>query len=137
MVRTAISAAVVGALLLCASPSLAQDAPGGFLYVVTAEVKPGMFAAYGDFIKKVQDATTGAPETVLVFQRVLGGSNGTFVVAIPFSEWSEMDGWMPVPQILTKAYGETEAAELLQASGEMLDSLSLAARGENGPDRHV
>ena len=55
IVKTAISAAVVGALLLCASPSLAQDAPGGFLYVVTAEVKPGMTAAYTDFIKKVQD----------------------------------------------------------------------------------
>ncbi len=60
-----------------------------------------------------------------MYQRVLGGSNRTFFVAIPFSEWSEIDGWMPVPEILTKAYGETEAAELLQASGEMLDSLSI------------
>ena len=84
-----------------------------------------MAAAYADFIKKVQDAATGAPETVLVFQRVLGGSNGTYFIGIPFSEWSEMDRWMPVPEILMKTYGEAEAAELLQASGEMLESLAI------------
>ena len=62
-----------------------------------------MIAAYMDFIKRVQDASTGAPKTVLTYERVLGGSNRTLYFAVPFDRWSDRDGWMSVPEILTKA----------------------------------
>ena len=125
MRRIRIVAIVAVSLFVCASVGVAQDGPAGFLYVVQADVKPGMAGQYEDFIKKVQEGATGAPETVLVYQRALGGSINTYLVAIPFNEWSEMDGWMGVPQILARAYGETEAVQLLEASGGALESLSV------------
>lgn len=115
---------VVASVLLCASASVAQDAPGDYLYVVTVEVKPGMNADFEEYIKQVQSAARPAPERVVAYQRVMGGSNNTYYFAIRFDEWGDLDGWHTVPQMLVNAHGEAEAATLLASGAGAVLSIS-------------
>ena len=46
MRRIRIVAIVAVSLFVCASVGVAQDGPAGFLYVVRADVKPGMAGQY-------------------------------------------------------------------------------------------
>jgi len=124
-VRSAVAAVV--SLLLLTSPALAQESPAGFLYVQTAEVKPGMNAEFDDFVKKVQSAARQTQERVVTYQRVLGGSTNTCYFAIQFNDWSDLDGWQTVPQMLVDVYGQSEATTLLAAGAGAMTLISTSA----------
>ena len=59
-----------------------------------------------------------SPERVVTYQRVLGGSTNTYYLAVQFDDWSDLDRWQTVPQMLVNAYGQAEATTLLRAFAE-------------------
>jgi hypothetical protein len=105
-------------------PSLAatQSQPGQpteFIQVITVTVRSGAGTEYENFIKKITAGANkiGAPQRWMVSQVSLGGPGRTYSIVLPFSKWGEIDGWIPVPKILSQAYGETEGAKILKAGG--------------------
>lgn len=117
MKRSVCLALSLSLLPALAPPSAAQAPPTEFLQVVTVNVKPEAIADYEDYVKKIVAATgktTGSPR-VVGYQVVLGGPGATYFFVLPFNKWAEIDGWSSIPRILTAAYGEAEAARILQA----------------------
>ena len=109
-------AAVVLVLLGFACLARAQNQPAEFIQVVTVTVKSEAVSEYEDSVKKIVAAANkvGAPQRVYTQQVVRGGPGFTYKIVLPFSKWSEVDAWTPVPDMLVKAYGEAEAAKILK-----------------------
>jgi hypothetical protein len=117
----------LSALALClqlgvglASPAATQTSPAQpteFIQVITATVRAGAVTEYEDFIKKITAGANkiGAPQRWFVSHVSIGGPSLTYSIVLPFSKWSELDGWMTVPQMLLKAYGEAEGTKILKA----------------------
>jgi len=119
--------------LLCGLASLAaaqgQPAqPAQFLQVITTTVRPTAVADYEDFAKKIVAGAnkTGASQRWTVYGVSRGGPGYTYSVALPFNDWSELDGWTTVAQILSKAYGEAEAARIIKAGNASIERTETA-----------
>ena len=98
----------------------AQDQPAqslGFVHVITVTVQPGAHQEFEAFQKKIRAAAEkiGAPQHWITSYVSLGGPGHTYNIALPFSKWSETDAWLPVPQMLTKAYGQDEATRIMKS----------------------
>lgn len=89
--------------------------PSEYLHVISVTVKPGGVPAYESFTRKIAAGAekVGAAQHWRTFMVMIGGPGRTFNIVLPFNKWSEVDGWTPVPQILTKAYGQAEAKRIM------------------------
>jgi hypothetical protein len=121
--------------VVCALAPLvgAQPQPAEFLQVISVTVRPGAVTDYEDYVKKVVAAANkvGSPLRWTAHSVALGGPGYTYSVAIPFSKWADMDGWASLPEMLTKAFGEVEAARVLKAGRSAIE------RSETAVYRHL
>lgn len=107
------------------APSLAsaQNGPARFLAVQTITVVPGMRAQFEGVATQVADAfkqTGEEPQIVNTFSIMDGRDNRTYLFVWGFDEISEMDTWRGIPAVLTEAYGEEKAAEILMAGDQSI-----------------
>lgn len=102
------------------SPGATQSQPGQpaeFIQVITTTVKSGAVSDYEDFGRRIVAAANkvGAPQHWTTSQVILGAPGLTYNVVLPFSKWEEVDGWIPVRDVLLKAYGQAEGTRILKA----------------------
>lgn len=109
-------------LPLCAGPALTHAQtqaaqPSEFIHVITATVRPDAIGEFETLQKRIKAAAekVGAPQPWTTFSVIMGGPGRTYNIVLPFDKWSEVDGWITVPQMLTKAFGEAEGMKMLRA----------------------
>jgi hypothetical protein len=97
--------------------------PSEYIYVITVTAKPGAVPAYESFTKKIAAGAEkiGAAQHWMTWMVTIGGPSRTFNIVLPFNKWSEVDNWTPVPQILTKAYGEAEGKRIMAAGSAVTE----------------
>jgi hypothetical protein len=73
-----------------------------FLYMVTVRVRPGRALEFEDQIKMISAARakSGAKQTVLVSQSVIGVPGTNYYITIPLASMADIDGMTPVAQTL-------------------------------------
>jgi hypothetical protein len=106
---------LVNTVIAAAQSQAAQ--PSQYIHVITVTVKPGAGPAYESFTKKIAAGAEkiGAAQRWMAWMVTIGGPGRTYNIVLPFEKWSEVDGWTPVPQILSKAYGEVEGRRIMAA----------------------
>jgi hypothetical protein len=111
-------------ILLVASVALAQQQPRRFLEAYEFTVRPGAVMAFEDYVKKVVEAANkvGIQQEWTMFAQELGTPGQMYIVALYFDKWAERDGWAKVPEVLSKAYGEDEAAKIYRTGTSSIES---------------
>src|SRR5205823_6436267 len=92
----------------------AQNKPTQFLQLTITTVKPTAINDYEEFVKKVnaaRDKTPGSPAQI-VYAVNLGGPAFTFYTVTQWEKWADRDKFPNGGQMLTKVYGQAEAARL-------------------------
>lgn len=91
--------------------------PAEFIDVITSTIRPGAVSEYEDFVKKIVAGANKIDASVRwsTYQVSLGGPGYTYVVALPFRKWADVDAWPSVSQLLSKAYGEAEGTRIAKA----------------------
>ncbi len=92
----------------------AQNKPAQFLQLTITTVRPSASNDYEDFVKKLnaaRDKTSGSPR-VLVYAVNLGGPAFTFYTITEWEKWVDREKFPNGGQMLTKVYGQAEAARL-------------------------
>ncbi len=92
----------------------AQSKPAQFLQLTITTVKPSAINDYEEFVKKLnaaRDKTAGSP-AVSVYAVNLGGPAFTFYTVTQWEKWADREKFPNGGQMLTKVYGEAEAARL-------------------------
>lgn len=114
-------------------PSLAwaqqqTDQPTQFIHVITTTVRSGAVSDYEEFTKKIAAGANkiNAPQRWMTSMVSIGGPGLTYTIVIPFSKWAEYDTWVPVPEILTKAYGAAEGARILKTGRAAIERTETA-----------
>ena len=94
--------------------SQAQNKPLQFMQVTVTTVRPSAINDYEEFIKKLnaaRDKTPGSP-VVAIYAVNLGGPAFTFYQFIGWEKWADREKFPNGGQMLTKVYGQQEAARL-------------------------
>ncbi len=117
--------------------------------MTTVTVKPSGVPEFESYVKRINAgaAKIGVrPSNVYAMGR--GGPGFTYVAAVRFANWAEMDARPSLIEILNKAYGEVEAARI-NAAGRLtiessssvllrvLPELSAAPPSMETPSAHV
>src|SRR5438067_7522191 len=92
----------------------AQNKPSQFLQLTITTVRPSGINDYEEFVKKLnaaRDKTPGSPR-VLVYAVNLGGPAFTFYTITEWEKWADREKFPNGGQMLTKVYGQAEAAQL-------------------------
>ena len=120
--RMKILASVALLLMLALAVTAGAQPPTQFLQVYRFNVKSGSQAQFVDFMTKIKEAAdkTSAPQGWLTAQAAAGTSGTSYFVALGFNKWGDMDLWNLVPDMLAQAFGEAEAAKILNAGGDSL-----------------
>lgn len=115
---------VLMVLALCLTPVLAQEGVSKYLHLYEVRVDSSKARAYEAYIKKIVEAAqkVDAPQKWMTFRGGSGTAAGTYFIAIPSTSWADMDGWKLVPQILGEAFGEAEAASILESGLQAMSS---------------
>lgn len=114
--QTLFIAVAVG--VLSVSLATAQTyKPTEYLQLVRVHVKPGMTPQFEEYIKKLAEGAdeAGAPQQWLGGQVTTGGQGSTYLFALLFDKWAETDSWEAIPNILIKAFGEKDGAQILRS----------------------
>jgi len=124
---------VAAFLFATAFPVVAQNEPVQFVQIITTTVRSNAVTEYEDYVKKIMAgaAKIGAPQRVVAYQVGLGGPGFTYNFVFPFNKWEEMDSWPSIPQILTRAYGDSEGTRILKSGRDAI------AHTESAVFRHV
>ena len=108
----------VGMLCLFAFSVLVQaqtpSKPVELVQLTVTTVRPSAVTDYEDFLKKLnasRDKTPGAP-AVLTYAVNLGGPGFTFYAFTGFEKWADREKFPNGGDMLTKVYGQAEAARL-------------------------
>jgi hypothetical protein len=122
MVKKWTATGVLSLGVALASGVFAQNAPARYLQLVEINVKAGSEAQFETYVKKIREAADkiGTPQGWTFAQPVVGASNPTYYVFVQHEKWAERDAWAPIPQMLTKAFGEAEAQKIAKAGGESI-----------------
>ena len=115
---------VASVILLSVSVAAAQSyEPQQYLQLVRVHVKPGANVQFEDYIKKLAEGAEkiGAPQQWIGNQVVLGGRGNTYIFALLYDKWEEMDSWEAIPQILVKAFGEKDGAQILRSGTSAIE----------------
>ena len=85
--------------------------------MIEIQVAPVHQPAFEDYILKIKEAAekTESPVSWTTFQVVAGRADASYDVGLNYNTWAERDQWSSVPEMLTKAFGEQEAAQILRA----------------------
>ena len=99
--------------LAMASTSFAQIR---FQQVIEIQVAPVHQPAFEDYILKIKEAADKIESPVGwgMYQIVVGKPSPGYRVSLGFNTWAERDQWGTVPDMLTEAFGEQEAARMLR-----------------------
>ena len=92
----------------------AQNKPLQFMQVTVTTVRPSAINDYEEFMKKLnaaRDKTPGSP-VVAIYAVNLGGPAFTFYQFIGWEKWADREKFPNGGQMLTKVYGQQEAARL-------------------------
>jgi hypothetical protein len=90
-------------------------------------VKPGKDADFRAAVGRVGDAEKKAnpDQHTLVYELVNGGFSGTYVVIFPHARWADFEdnpNTKPMAQVVNEAYGPDEAATILAALDNSIES---------------
>ena len=115
LLRLAVAAGVLFAPVVSQGQAPATP-PNPWIQVATVSVRPGSVSEYEDALKKLRAgaAKVAASQQVRAYQMAFGGSTYTYFHVTPFDSWRDADAHLTTPEILTKAYGDMEAARLLK-----------------------
>ena len=93
------------------------DPPSPYMLLVRTEVHPELASAYEIFLAKLKTAEEKEPGSPTGIRRVsVLGVASTYQTARPFSKHAERAAWPGTEELLRKAYGEAEAAQLIEGS---------------------
>jgi hypothetical protein len=109
-----VLALVVGVVALLVVQAQAPNKPAQFLQLTITTVRPSAINDYEEFVKKLnaaRDKTAGSPR-VLVYAVNLGGPAFTFYTLTEWEKWADREKFPNGGQMLTKVYGQAEAARL-------------------------
>lgn len=100
-------------------PALTAQSQTQFIEVLTVTVKSGSAPEYEAYVKRIVAGAdrigAAGPATVHAFQAGRGGTPNTYFFVFPFNKSEELDGFVPVPQILSRAYGDAEAGRIMRS----------------------
>ena len=124
MKRLVLSFVVV--FLATASSSFAQSR---FQQMIEIQVAPVHQPAFENYLMKVKEAAdkTESPVNWTTFYVPVGRPAATYRIGISFNTWAERDSWTEVPDMLARAFGEQEAAQVLRAGRVGIVSQRLAS----------
>lgn len=124
----ALSLLCVLGLPAAAPAQSASGLPPEYLYVITVNVKPGGMPAYESFQKKIVASAEkiGASQHWMTWMSIIGGPGRTVNVVLPFNQWSEVDGWSSVSEMIRKAYGEAEGRRIMVAGSAVMEHSETA-----------
>ena len=122
--------------------------PFNFVSVTTLTVKPASVPDFENYVKRVNaGAAKIGVRQANWFAMGRGGPGFTYVAAVRFTKWSEIDERPSVIDILNKAFGEVEGARIQAAGRATIESSSSvllkvlpelsAAPGIDTPLAHV
>ena len=88
-----------------------------FQQVIEIQVAPVHQQAFENFAMKVKEAAgeIESPMSWTMVQVTVGKPEATYRVVLGFDAWAERDQWGTVQSVLTEAFGEQEAAQILRA----------------------
>jgi hypothetical protein len=118
---------VCTALLTPASAQEEQLGPTPFVYLLRGELDPGMMSEYTDAVEKVVAASRDHEngQQWAAYATLTGGNSPRFQYFLPMQKIGDMDGWTPMFQLLTEAYGRDTAVELSTTLSECWTPSSL------------
>jgi hypothetical protein len=115
--------------------SAAQSGPSPLGYVYTWTLKPGGVPQFEAAFTKTVEAyrKVKSPIRWTTSSTTIGGTAPGYVSIIPMQKFGDIDGWQGTApaEVLTKAYGEAEAAKTMQsfaAAGQGLQVSIIASR---------
>jgi hypothetical protein len=119
--------AIVGALLMgfvSSALALAQEDSEQYAEVLTFKIRPTARLQFEDYMKKIVEAANkiGVDQTWQTSQMSVGGAGSTYMVALPFKDWGEMDSWTDLVEFMSKAHGEKEAEQIMRAGYAAIES---------------
>jgi len=111
MKKTALLGVIV--CLATASTVLAQTR---FVQIIEIQVAPAHQTGFENMAMKIKEAAdeVESPVTWNMFQVVAGQPSPTYHVTLGFDTWAVRDQWGEVPEMLTEAFGEREAGQVLR-----------------------
>ena len=85
--------------------------------MVEIQVAPVHQQAFENYVMKVKEAAdeTESPLNWITLYVPVGKPSATYRIGLSFDTWAERDQWGEVSDILTEAFGEQEAAQILRA----------------------
>ncbi len=109
--------------------AISQDRPSKYLEVITVKTRPGAAPQFEDFVKKIVEGANkiGAQQTWGAGNVELGNQGTTYIFWLPFEKWGDRDGWTLYPEILSKAFGDKEAANIIRSGNVATESVETAA----------
>ncbi len=101
--------------LAIASTSFAQ--PARFQQMVQIQVAPVHQPAFENYVMKVKEAADKTESSLnwTTLYVPVGKPEATYRIGLSFDTWAERDQWGTVSAMLTEAFGEDEAAQILRA----------------------
>lgn len=107
---------------------LSGPPPLGYVYAWT--VKPGGAPQFEAAFTKTVEAYRKAqsPMRWTTSASMVGGTAQTYISVIPMQKYGDIDGWQgsSPAEVLGKAYGEAEAAKLMQSFSAVVDSTQVS-----------
>jgi hypothetical protein len=99
---------------LATAPTL--FAQSRFAQLIEIRVAPVHQQAFENFAMKVKEAADKieSPVSWATFYAAVGKPGATYRISIGFDTWGERDQWSEVSDMLTRAFGEKEAARILR-----------------------
>lgn len=106
---------------LVAIPVASAPAVHQLLYNI--DVRPGHNAAFETYMKRLVESAErlGAPQRWTCHQLLAGGPTNRFFVNMPFSRFSEKDGWLHPSQALVEAFGPERGASFVREGAEAIE----------------
>lgn len=119
------SCIVASNLLVAQSTTPSGALPFNYVSVTTLTVKPAGVTDFENYVKKVNaGAAKIGVRQANWYAMGRGGPGFTYVAAVRFAKWSEMDERPSVIEILNKAYGEVEGSKVQTAGRATIESSS-------------
>ena len=102
----------------------AQEGPAPFLLVYEQQIKSGAAGVDEDYMKKIVEAANkiGSEQNWITLSKAFGGNAGTYMIALGFQKWEDVDSWSTVMEMLNQAFGEKEATQISQKGQSVIVS---------------
>lgn len=114
------------AVVVCVATASTVFSQSRFAQVVEIQVAPLHQEAFEEYGRKIKEAAdeTASPVTWATFYAAVGKPGGTYRISLGFDSWAERDQWSEIPQMLTEAFGDQEAAQILRSGRAGIQSVT-------------